>query len=181
MIDYLIAFAVVCAVVVFGVLIVVGNERQKRELARIREIEQQWAQQDLRIKRGQAAKQIDIQDASAWLSKALTLAINEPVDLKNKEVLQDPDAVSFTDVRSGRRMIFTVLDPDQIRRLARRRKASRAARLSAYHPLMNTRSAQVVEMSMLNSGLLFDLELPVGWKLLTGQETLTGQALAYVL
>ena len=42
MVDYLVALPVFVAVIVFGALIVVGSERQKRELARIRKVEEQW-------------------------------------------------------------------------------------------------------------------------------------------
>ena len=70
MVDYLVALPVFAAVIVFGALIVVGSERQKRELARIRKVEEQWAEQDLRIKRDKLASETKIEESVAWLSAA---------------------------------------------------------------------------------------------------------------
>ena len=74
MIDYFVALMVLVAVIVFGALITVGNERQKRELAHIREVEEQWAEQDLRIKRGKLSRETSIEDPVAWLSAAMLCA-----------------------------------------------------------------------------------------------------------
>jgi hypothetical protein len=172
MIDYLVALPVFAAIVVFGALIVIGNERQKRELTRIREVEEQWAEQDLRIKRGKIARETNIQEPVAWLSAAVTKAMEESVVLTAKEVLTAPEAVAFVDSESGRKFIFTLLPPTAIRKLAKKRKASKTSRLSATHPLLPVRrGTEIVELNMLNGGLLFDLELPQAWRVMTGKDT----------
>jgi hypothetical protein len=181
MIDYLVALPVFIAVIVFGALIVVANERQKRELARIRKVEEQWAEQDLRIKRGKLARETNIEEPVAWLSAATSKALSLPVTLSAKEVLTNPDAVAFVDSESGHKFIFTLLSPDNIRQLVKKHKSSKAVRLNAAHPLLPIRrGTEIVELNMLNGGLLLDLELPHAWHTLTGQDTTTERLWMYI-
>jgi hypothetical protein len=181
MIDYLVALPVFVAIVIFGALIVIGNERQKRELARIREVEEKWAEQDLRIKRGKLARETKIEEPSAWLSAAASKAMEEPIVLTADEVLTNPDAVAFVDSKSGRKFIFTLLPPAHIRELAKKRKSSKASRLTTVHPLLPARrGTELVEVNMLNGGLLLDLELPQAWKSLTDQDTTAERLWMYI-
>jgi hypothetical protein len=179
--DYFIGLAVITAIIVFGALIVVGNERQKRELVRIREVEEHWAEQDLCIKRGKIARETKIEEPVAWLSAATSKAMGVPVVLTAKEVLANPDAVAFIDSESGRKLVYTLLPPDHIRKLARKRKSSKTSRVSAMHPLLPVRrGTEIVELNMLTGGLLLDLELPQAWQLLTGQDTTAERLWAYL-
>jgi len=181
MVDYLVALPVFAAVIVFGALIVVGSERQKRELAHIRKVEELWAEQDLRIKRDKLARETKIEESVAWLSAAASKALSAPVVLAAKEVLTNPDAVAFVDSKSGRKFIFTLLPPENIRRLAKKRKSSKASRLNAAHSLFPIRrGTEIVELNMLNGGLLLDLELPHAWRTLTGQDTATERLWMYI-
>ncbi len=178
MIDYFVALLVLVAVIVFGALITIGNERQKRELAHIREVEEQWAEQDLRIKRGKLSRETSIEDPEAWLSAAASKALEVPVVLVGIEAFENPDAVSFTDSESGRRFVFTLLPPAHIRKLSKQRKSNR---LGALHPLLPLkRGVEVVELNMLNGGLLLDLELPHAWKALTGKDMTAERLWAYI-
>jgi len=182
MIDYLVALPVFAAVVVFGALIVIGNERQKRELARIREVEERWAEQDLRIKRGKLAMEIKIEDPTLWLNNATSKAMGVTVVLTAKEMLTNPDAVAFADSESGRKMIVTLLPPGHIAKLSKKRKTSKSSRLSAVHPLLPVhRGTEIIELNMLNAGLLLDLELPTAWQALTGQSTTAERLWMYIL
>ena len=181
MIEFLVALPVFIAIIVFGVLIVVGNERQKRELARIRKVEEQWAEQDLRIKRGKLVRETKIEEPVAWLSAATSKALSLPVALSAKVVLTNPDAVAFVDSESGNKFIFTLLPPDNIRQLVKRHNSSASARLSAAHPLLPIRrGTEIVELNMLNGGLLFDLEFPYAWRTLTGQDTTNERLWMYI-
>ena len=175
--DYLIALLVLVAVIVFGALITVGNERQKRELAHIRVVEEQWAEQDLRIKRGKLSRETSVDDPVAWLSTAASRALEVPVVLVGKEVFENPDSVRFTDSESGQMYIFTLLPPAHIKKISKERKSNR---LGALHPLIPVkRGAEATELNMLNGGLLFDLELPHAWKGLTGKDTAAERLWAY--
>lgn len=177
--DYFIALLVLVAVIVFGALFTVGNERQKRELAHIRVVEEQWAEQDLRIKRGKLSRETSIEDPVAWLCAVVSRALEEPLALVGKEVFENPDAVSFTDSESGRRFVFTLLPPAHIKKLSKQRKSNR---LGTLHPLLPVkRGVEVTELNMLNGGLLLDLELPHAWKGLTGKDTRTERLWLYSL
>ena len=176
--DYFIALLVLVAVIVFGALITVGNERQKRELAHIRVVEEQWAEQDLRIKRGKLSRETSVDDPVAWLSTAASRALEVPVVLVGKDVFENPDAVSLTDSESGRRYVFTLLPPDHIKKLSKEHKLNR---LGTLHPLLPLkRGGQLTELNLLNGGLLLDLELPHAWKGLTGKDTTAERLWVYI-
>ena len=182
MLDFFIALPVFIAVVVFGALIVIGNERQKRELARIRKVAEMWAEQDLRQKRGKLARDTKIEDPVVWLSAVVSKAVDVPVVLTAKEVLGNPDTVSFLDSESGQKMIFTLLPPDHIKKLSKKRQNSKSNRLGAVHPLLPVRrGTEIVELNMLNGGPLLDLELPTAWQGLTGQSTTAERLWMYVI
>ncbi len=69
MTDVLLAVVVVGAVVAFGALISVGNERQRRAIEALHQAYKQWAVQDLRLKRGTVSTQTRIEDPTVWLTK----------------------------------------------------------------------------------------------------------------
>jgi hypothetical protein len=105
----------------------------------------------------------------AWLSTAASRALEVPVMLVGRDVIENPDAVSFADSESGHRYIFTLLPPDRIQKLSKDRKTNR---LGTLHPLLSLkRGVEVAELNMLNGGLLLDLDLPHTWKALTGKDT----------
>jgi hypothetical protein len=73
------------------------------------------------------------------------------------------------------------LSPDNIRQLVKKHKSSKAVRLNAAHPLLPIRrGTEIVELNMLNGGLLLDLELPHAWHTLTGQDTTTERLWMYI-
>ena len=55
MIDTIFAILVLGAVIFFGALLSIGNERQRKAIDGIREQASYWAEQDLRLKRARAA------------------------------------------------------------------------------------------------------------------------------
>lgn len=56
--EMILALVVVIAVIIFGALISMGNERQRRALDGIREQTALWASQDLRLKREKLASSL---------------------------------------------------------------------------------------------------------------------------
>lgn len=180
--DYLLAVPVFIAIIIFGGLIVVGNERQKRELYRIRQVAEKWAMEELRIKRGQAARQTQIPDPIKWLSAAASKAVEDAnVSLYSQQTYSAPEALSFLDEKTSRKYVFTLIAPDPIRQLAKKRN-KKTARLGQVHPLAHvTRKAAVIEMNMLTAGLLFDIELPIAWQQLTGETTTAEKMWLYIM
>ena len=65
-------------------------------------------------------------------------------------------------------MVFTLLSPAKIRAMKRARR-NRLSQYADHNPLLSLpRGATAFECSVLNNGILFDLELPLAWKGLTG-------------
>ncbi len=55
--DLILAIIVIGAVIAFGALVSVGNERQRRAIDALHHAYKQWALQDLRLKRGTVSAQ----------------------------------------------------------------------------------------------------------------------------
>ena len=81
MTDAIFATLVLGAVIFFGALISVGNERQRKAIDALREEAEKWAMQDLRLKRGQIAKDIQIPNPLVWLANAAAKASGQAVSL----------------------------------------------------------------------------------------------------
>jgi hypothetical protein len=75
MTDLLLAVVVIGAVIAFGALMSIGNERQRQVIATLHQAFKQWAVQDLRQKRGIISSQIRIDDLTAWLTRTTSLAL----------------------------------------------------------------------------------------------------------
>ena len=67
--EILLAMVVVSAVIFFGALISIGNERQRKAIDDLREQVVLWSLQDLKIKREQLALDMKVEDPLGWLSK----------------------------------------------------------------------------------------------------------------
>ena len=168
--ELILAVVVVIAVIIFGALISVGNERQRRAIDHLREQVVLWAIQDLRLKREKLAREVRVDDPLAWLNKLTNKITGYDVQLRNKVVFDSPTAVACDASDGSGKVVFTPLAPQDIRRLTKHRK-SRLDQYAQEHPLFALRrNTMAYEISMLNAGTLFDLELPLVWSSLTGQE-----------
>ena len=170
--EILLAIVVASAVIFFGALISVGNERQRRALDNLREQVVLWAVKDLQIKRENLARDVKVEQPLGWFKNVLAKACNLEGDLQLVEVFENPAVMICTYSESGKNIILTPLSPDAIRRLAHE-KHSRITKFADGNPLLTLpRNVTVKEVSVLNGGFLFDLELPLAWKGLTGREVL---------
>ncbi len=167
--DILLAVLVVGAVIFFGALLSAGNERQRRALDGIREQAALWAMQDLRLKRERLAREVKVDNPLAWLNKVVAKVYGEALGLTVVEFFDNPQAL-VCEGSDGRRVVFSPASPDDIRRLKMAHK-NKLSRVGNAHPLMDlSRGAERVEISILNGGILFDLELPLAWKEICGSE-----------
>lgn len=174
--DAVFAILVLGAMIFFGALISVGNERQRKALEGIREQASQWAIQDLRLKREKLAREVQVDDPVAWLNQVVAKVYGENLDLTVAEVFDNPQALVCT-AKDGRKVVFSPASPDDIRRLTAKQK-NRLSRIANFHPLLKfPRKMDYLKLSILNAGLLFDLELPMVWKLVTGQDELETDSL----
>ena len=165
--EMILASVVMIAVIIFGALISMGNERQRRALDGIREQTALWASQDLRLKREKLAREVKVEDPLKWLNTVVTKACGESLDLTVTEVFDTPQTLVCMD-KNSRRVVVSLASPGEIRRVKRERK-NKLLGVSNGHPLLNLpQRVEQVEISILNGGILFDLELPVGWEMLSG-------------
>ena len=165
--EIVLAIVVIAAVVFFGALISMGNERQRKAIDGLREQTVLWAMQDLRIKRERLARDVRIDDPRAWLNKLLGNVCNFNASLQVVEVFDGPRALFCAS--GDEKLIFSPLSPTSIRRMMGE-KRSRISQYADRNPLFALpRKVTVYEISVLNGGILFDLELPIAWQALTGQ------------
>ena len=167
--EMILALVVVIAVIIFGALISMGNERQRRALDGIREQTALWASQDLRLKREKLAREVKVDDPVKWLNMVVTRACGESLDLTVTEVFDTPQTLVCLDENS-QRVAISLASPTDIRRMKRERK-NKLLRVSNGHPVLDLpQKGDQVEISILNGGILFDLELPMAWEMLSGMK-----------
>ena len=166
--EIILAVVVVFAVIFFGALISMGNERQRRAIDGLREQTVLWAMQDLRIKREKLTRDVKVDDPLGWINRIAAKGYGYDLNLQVTEFFDQPQALVCTSGDGGR-VIFSPLSSVEIRAL----KQSRKSKLGQYtngNPLLDLpRGVSAYEVSVLNGGMMFDLELPIAWRALTGQ------------
>jgi len=166
--ELLLALAVITAVIIFGALISLGNERQRRAIDELREQVVLWAIQDLRIKREHLALEVQVEDPLAWLNQVVARVAGENMVLTVSEFFEDPQVLVCT-TGDSRKVALSPASPKDVRRFQQAAR-SKLSRVGNVHPLMNLpRNAKILELSILNGGMLFDRELEIAWRGLTGK------------
>lgn len=164
--EMILALVVAIAVLIFGALISMGNERQRRVIDELRKQVILWAMQDLRIKREKLVREVNVEDPLIWLNQVIIRASGEFLDLKIVEIFDNPHALVCA-TKAGERVVVSLNSPADIRRIKRERK-SKLSRVDNRHPLLALpRRPDMIKISILNGGVLFDLELPMVWNALT--------------
>ena len=133
--DVIIAVIVISAVIFFGALISIGNERQRKAIDLLRREADDYFKQDLRLKRGAAAQAVKIEIPASWLSTVFSKAFGETLALTVDHYVTEPDCLVALD-SVGRNILFTTVPPDNLKRMSRGHKQSR---LGVGHPLLPLR------------------------------------------
>jgi hypothetical protein len=165
--EIMFAIAVAAAVIFFGALLSMGNERQRRAIDQLREQVVSWAVQDLRIKREMLAQEMDMQDPLGWFDRIASKISGRQMRLRLVEALDEWEMLVFKSEDGEQDVVFSRISPGDLRRMLRERKG----RLSGLenNPLSALpRHVASREITLLNGGVFFDLELPLAWKALTG-------------
>lgn len=169
--EIILALVVVIAVIIFGALLSMGNERQRRAIDGLREQVVLWAMQDLRIKREKLAREVKVDDPLVWLNRVVTKVTGINLLLEVDEFFDEPQALVCSS-RDGIKVVLTPLSPATLRQRARGNRA-RLNQISENNPLFSVpRGTRHYEVSVLNGGMLFDLESPLAWEALTGQQVM---------
>ena len=167
--EIILALVVVIAVIIFGALLSMGNERQRRAIDGLREQVVLWAMQDLRIKRENLAREVKVDDPLVWLNRVVTKVTGSNLILEMDEFFEESDTL-VCHSSGGCKVVLTPLSPTTIRHKTRGNRA-RLTQVAVHNPLLSLpRGTQQHEISVLNGGMLFDLELPLAWKAMTGQQ-----------
>jgi hypothetical protein len=166
--EIMLAIVVGIAVIFFGALISLGNERQRKAIDNLREQVVQWAIQDLRIKRERLARDVHVDDPLGWLNKVAARVCGYGLNLQMIEAFENPHALICATDDGREKVIFTPHSPGEIR-VMKRAKHNRLSQYADRNPLLSLpRDVTAFECSVLNNGFLFDLEIPLVWKGLTG-------------
>ena len=166
--ELLLALAVITAVIIFGALISLGNERQRRAIDELREQVVLWAIQDLRIKRERLARNVRVDDPLGWLSHTTAKILGSAVNLKVVEFFQDPPVLVCSNENDNHRVFFSPLSSDEVKAIRNARK-NRLTNPMMGNPLLSMpRKAVEYQLSTLNCGFLFDAEFELAWKGITG-------------
>jgi hypothetical protein len=180
--DLFLTVVVVGAVIAFGALISVGNERQRRAIDALHQAYKQWAVQDLRLKRGTVSKQIRIEDLTAWLTKVISLGFGRKAIVMDYQLHNAPvTTVEFHDAEVGTTVLCTLESPDVLLPMLRKKHRVLRGELHSNPLYLVGRKTTAVELSMLNAGAMFDVELPVAWNSLTGQVTESDTLWVYII
>lgn len=168
--EILLAIVVASAVIFFGALISMGNERQRKAIDGLREQVVLWAVQDLKIKREHLAQTVQVPDPLGWLNQTTSQVCGYDLKLQILEMFDEPRSLICTTGDGGIKVVFSPFSPTDIRRI-KSEKRNRLSQFAGQNPLSNlSKGVSVHELSVLNAGHLFDLELSLAWKALTGQE-----------
>lgn len=180
MMEMMLALTVLVAVIVFGALISLGNERQRKAIDALQDQIVSWAVQDLKIKRDHLAREVRVDDPLGWLNRLATRALGTSLDLQVVEFFEDPQ-VLVCQASGGTQVLFSPLSATEIRLLNKMRKG-RLVQYASGNPLLGfPRGVGGQEFSPLNSGVVFDLELSLAWKSLTGREAQMERLWMYVI
>lgn len=167
--EIILAIVVASAVIFFGALISMGNERQRKAIDFLREQVVLWAIQDLKIKREHLARTVQVPDPLGWLNKTASKGCGYDLKLQVLEMFEEPQSVICTSGDGSVKVVFSPLSPIDLRRIKSGRQ-NRLSQFTRHNPLLYIpKGANVHELSVLNGGYLFDLELSLVWKALTSQ------------
>jgi hypothetical protein len=164
MLDTLFALSVFAAVLFFGALISIGNERQRKAIDGIREQASLWAEQDLRLKRSRALREVRVPDARAWLSGvAGRLLGTSPKVLALNPWEQGGLKAIVCPCEDGHRLVLTPIPPAQFLKVVQVNGRSRLAKAEVGLLGDRPKHVPVHEMNLVTCGPFFDLEAKLAW------------------
>lgn len=167
--EIFLALIVGIAVVFFGALISLGNERQRKAIDALRGQTELWALQDLRIKRERLALEVRVDDPLSWLNRVVTKVSGLDLKLQIVESIDEPPTLICMSGNQDVKALLSPFSPNEIKRMKREQR-SRLFGIGKNNPLLSLpRGTSPYEISALNAGIIFDLELQQAWKAWTGQ------------
>ena len=169
MFETIMFLSVLGAVLFFGALISIGNERQRKAIDGIRAQASLWAEQDLRLKRARALREVRVPDARAWLSSvAGRLLGTSPKVLSLNPWEQGGLKALVCPCEDGRKLVVTPVPPSQFVKATQVNGRSRLAKAEVGLLGDRPRRVPVHEMNLVTCGPFFDLEAKLAWQQVCG-------------
>lgn len=169
--EILIPLSVLGAVLLFGALITLGNERQRHAIDQLTRQAARWSESDLRLKRAEAVQKPLVKDPTEWLYRVAIAALGEASPLFSLTPWK-PRGETLALVghcSDGRRLVLTHLPPRQFLPLVKVQSRGRASRAEVSLLGDRPNRTPVVECSIVNAGIFFDLEAAETWNLVAGE------------
>jgi hypothetical protein len=124
----------------------------------------------LQIKRAKLERDLQVEHPLVWFRNMMARTCSFDGNMEVVEIFESPMAMKCTYPQKGRSILITPLSPDSVHRVMRE-KHGRISKFADGNPLFYIpRTAAVKEISLLIGGFMFDLELPLAWSGLTGQD-----------
>lgn len=180
--EIILAIIVSSAVIFFGALTSIGNERQRKAIDGLHEQFVLWAIQDLKIKREHLARTTQIPDPLVWLNQVASKVCGYSVNLSVIEKATNPNVLVCLNEDNNGKFVFAMIPPNEIQAIQRARH-NRVFRFSDTNPLLSLpKNSSAYKCSVLNIGVFFDLELAIVWRKLTTPSAECGESLwIYIL
>ncbi len=170
MMDILLGTSLLIAIVLLGALLTAANERQRKALDGLREQVEAWAQEDILIKREKVARSIQIESPLAWLEKTAAGALGLTPGLLSTSLWEKDGLVAVIAVRNnGGRLVFTPAPRERFLKTVKLKK--RGALSQAETGLLGDKPEKAAwhDLSVVTSGMFFDIEAAQVWQVLSGQ------------
>jgi hypothetical protein len=175
MIDIILAIVVLLAVLLFGALMVAGNERQRKAIDSLNTSYSRWAERDLVLKRASAARSIQVEDPRIWLEQIATQILGVAPKATSLSRWESGDAKAMLALcPDGRKLVLTPTPPVSFRKMitARKRTGAGAAITRTMVGLLGNHPGRVpwYELNIISAGTFFDVEAGLVWERLFNEK-----------
>jgi len=170
MLDIVFALSVLVAVILFGALISIGNERQRQVIDGLRQQVARWAEGNLRLKRASLMREVHVPDPRKWLESTTARLLGIPPQLTELAPWESGGLSALVaPCMDGRKLVVTPVPPVIFIKGIQPRGSRRLAQAEV--GLLGDRPRRLVphEMNIVTCGAFFDLEAKLAWREVTGQ------------
>jgi hypothetical protein len=171
MLDIALSIIVVISVVMVGLLITIGHERQRKAIQGVHDSLRAWAMNDLKIKREREERNISVQHPIKWLEEKARVVLGFTPNMHDSIIfIDDPPAIE-AETGLGHMLVFSPVEPKSMRQKCRNNRGN-SGLLNEHSELLgrNPRKAEAYELTAMNAGIFFDIELAQVWTMLTETE-----------
>lgn len=169
MIDTLLAVVVLFAVLLFGALLVAGNERQRKAIDALNNSYTRWAEHDLVLKRSTAAKTVQVQDPQSWLEQVATQVLGVSPKIASLQGWQgNTTKAILAECTDGASLLVTPIPPASFRKMIHghgHKGAAAAITRTTLGPLgSHPGRVPCHELNIISAGTFFDVEAGQVWE-----------------